>query len=882
MNIKALLFTIGFLGLAVAGYFIYDSFFKNEKATLWDFVPENSIAVYQKGNCNECFDSLSQAAWFVMLRETYLSDHKLDSSLLSAFSKFSDDIGAVSLHKTAKHKFDLIFYSTEDVLKNDFALSLQKKSKWRERNYNGVVIKELVTDSDVITMVKLNNYMALSLSPVLIEDVVRAYQLKSEKSFVAKVKQVVSLPVVKNDAGDILLDLEAFNDWLYLFSNEENKEGVTIKGSALLDIKRNNKSIVLNGFSDSDSTQESSLLSVFKGQSPVSFGLKHFVSNGAHVVTNFGFSDPVLFGKNLQLLLGDSKRNILLSKLKLSVNEVEQFYNGLGKEVALQSLELSGMNSSDVLMIDVKSNDSWINLLDKLAATIASDTVFVEHYSNYLIKRLDEPGLIELLFPIASFNYDELYYSQVGNVLLMAADVRVLKRILNDIEEEEVWAKSVDKNRFLQSTFLESNISFYVDPSPFAKLMTKKISEEWRPFFTRQNIEISSLGLSAFQFSHLNNNFYTNIYLGFDDTKRKSQRTTARDVTVSINTAPIYKFFLIKNHNDRSQEVLVQDSTNTIYLISAKGEILWSKKLTGLIRGELEQIDYYANGKLQMLFSTDKQIHVVDRLGNDVDPYPIHGLTSTMFIRSIDYDYSKNYRFITADKAGVVNMIDKEGKILDGWNGLSTNGELLVAPKHHRIAARDYIAVLHNAGKFSLYNRRGELLKGFPIDLKSRVRDEYFLEIGSGKDKTNFVFVTIDGQKIKVDLAGNELVRETLIKPVFDTRYRLVKEESDKSYLVVRQDNKSLTLLNKSGEEILNNNFSGMNSTEVKFYDFGSGNIYYSILDLDQDLGYVYNADGDLMTAQPLECQQLRLFRNKFGLNAVTSYKEVLKISSLN
>lgn len=882
MNIKALLFTIGFLGLAVAGYFIYDSFFKNEKATLWDFVPENSIAVYQKGNCNECFDSLNKAAWFVLLRETYLSDHKLDSSILSTFSKFSDEISAVSLHKTAKHKFDLIFYSTEDALKNNFALSLQKNSKWRERNYNGFVIKELITDSDVITMVKLNNYIALSLSPVLIEDVVRAYQLKSEKSFVAKVKQVASLPVVKNDAGDILVDLEAFNDWLHLFTNEENRDGVGIKGSALLDIKRNNKSIVLNGFSDSDSTQQSSLLSVFKGQSPVSFGLKYFVSNGAHVVTNFGFSDPVLFGKNLQVLLGDTKRNTLLSKLKLSVNEVEQFYNGLGKEVALQSFELSGMNPSNVVMIDVKSDDSWINLLDKLAGTIASDTVFVEHYSSYLIKRLDEPGLIELLFPIVSFKYDELYYAQVGNVLLMAADVRVLKRILNDVEEEEVWAKSVEKNRFLESTFLESNISFYVDPSPFAKLMTQRISEEWRPFFAKQNFEIGSLGLSAFQFSHLNNNFYTNIYLGFDDTKKKSQNTKARDVLVNINTAPIYKFFSVKNHNDRSQEVLVQDSSNTIYLISTKGEILWSKRLTGLIKGELEQIDYYANGKLQMLFSTDKQIHVIDRLGNYVNPYPIDGLAATMFIRSIDYDHSKNYRFITADKAGVINMIDKEGKILDGWNGLNTNGELLVAPKHHRIAARDYIAVLHSAGKFSLYNRRAELLKGFPTDLKSRVRDEYFLEIGSGRDKTNFVFVTIDGQKIKVDLTGNELSKETLIKPVFDTRYRLVKEESEKSYLIVRQDNKSLTLLNPSGEEILNNNFIGMNSTEVKFYDFGSGNIYYSILDLHQDLGYVYSADGHLMTAQPLECQQLRLYWNKSGLNTVASYKGVLKISSLN
>lgn len=882
MNIKALLFTIAFVGLAAAGYFAYDSFLKNEKTLLWDLVPENSIAVYQKGGCSECIDSLSKAAWLVLLRETYFKDHNFDSAFLSAFVKLSGKVSAVSLHKTAKHKFDLIFYSTEDVLKSDVLEGLRTRSKSRERKYNGVVIKELATESDVVTWVEFNNYIAISLSPVLIEDVVRAYQLKSEGGFIDKVDQVASLPVVKNDAGDVLIDLEAFHDWLLLFSNEENMEGVKIKGSTLLDVKRSKESIILNGFSDSDSAQTSSLLSVFKGQSPVSFGLKYFVSNDAHFVTNFGFSDPDLFGKNLQILLDRNRRDLILSKLKLTTTEVNQLYTGLGKEVGLQSFELSGMNSSNVLMVDVKSDGLWIDLLDKVATAISEDTVFIEHYSSHLIKRLDKPGLIELLFPIISFKYDELYYSQSGNVLLMAGDIRALKSILDDIEEEEVWAKSVDKNRFLESTFLESNISFYVDPLPYSKLLTSKISDEWKPFFAKQDIQISALGLSAFQFSHLNNNFYTNIYLGFDDVKKTSRSNKSKEILVNINAAPIYKLFVVKNHNDKSNEVLVQDSANTIHLLSSKGEILWSKKLDGLIKGELEQIDYFANGKLQMLISTDRDIHVIDRLGNYVSPFPITTLTGNIFSRSIDYDHSKNYRFITADKVGTINMVSKEGKLLEGWKGMTTNGELLVAPKHYRIAARDYIAIVHSAGRFSLYNRRGELLKGFPVDLNGRVRDDFYLDVGNGKEKSAFVFMTMDGQKVRIDLAGNELSRETLIKPVFDTRFRLILETNEKSYLMVRQNNKTLTLLNKSGDEILSNDFIGMNSVDVKYYDFGSGNIYYVLLDVDQDLGYVYNPEGKLMTSQPIECQNLKLFWNSTGLNTVTSYKGLLKISNLN
>jgi hypothetical protein len=877
---KAIFFTIGLLALTAAGYFAYHSFIKVDKAVLWDFIPENSIAVYQIGDCNECVDSLSQVTWLVLIREAYLKDYNLDTALLSSFLKLSESIDAVSLHKTAKHKFDFIFYGSEKFIKSDLLGSISKQGKSRERQYNGVVIKELVLGLNIVTWVELDSYVSISLSPVLIEDVVRAYQLKTDKNFTDKVRQVASLPVVKNDGGNALVDLQAFSDWMHLFTKQEIKAGVGIKGSALLDVKRRGKSIILNGFSDCDSTQKSSLLNIFKSQSPVAFGLKRFVSNDAHFVTNFGFSDPVLFGKNLQIVLDKNDKSMLSKKLEISEAEIKQFYNGLGREIGLQSLESSGQRSSSAVMIDLKSDDSVMRLLDKLSVSLSDDSVFVENYASHLIKRLDKPGFIELLLPIISLEYDELYYSQSGNVLLLGSDISILKKILSDIEEENVWAKSLDKNRFLESTFLESNISFYVDPAPYLKLRLASLSDEWRPFFVRNDAYVSSLGLSALQFSHLNNNFYTNIHLGFEDLKKKNEVDQVKEVIVNVNGAPVHNFFTFRNHNDKSHEVLVQDSSGTIYLLSAGGKILWNKKLNGLIKGEPEQIDYFSNGKLQMLIATDKQIHVIDRLGNYVNPYPIEGLSNTMFIKSVDYDHSRNYRFITADKTGVLTMINKEGQLLDGWKNLSTGGELLATPRHYRIAAKDYVTVVQSVGKFILYNRKGELLKGFPADLKGRVRAEYYLEMDKGR--AAFVFVTIDGQKVKIDLTGNELSRETLVKPVFETRFRLITEVSEKSYVVVRQDNKSLALLDKSGNEILSNDFIGMDKTEVKFYDFGSGNIYYTILDVDQDLGYVYNTDGKLMTTQPLDCENLKLYWSKSGLNTVISYEGSVKISNLN
>ena len=56
----------------------------------------------------------------------------------------------------------------------------------------------------------------------------------------------------------------------------------------------------------------------------------------------------------------------------------------------------------------------------------------------------------------------------------------------------------------------------------------------------------------------------------------------------------------------------MQDDSNTIYLISKSGEILWQRKIEGEIMGEAAQIDIFKNDKLQLLFNTKTEVHLID------------------------------------------------------------------------------------------------------------------------------------------------------------------------------------------------------------------------------------------------------------------------------
>ena len=81
--------------------------------------------------------------------------------------------------------------------------------------------------------------------------------------------------------------------------------------------------------------------------------------------------------------------------------------------------------------------------------------------------------------------------------------------------------------------------------------------------------------------------------------------------------------FIVRNHNNNTHEVLVQDANHKIHLLGSTGQILWSKQLEGAMIGGVHQVDRFKNGKLQLLFNTASSIHMIDRNGKDVGGFPV-------------------------------------------------------------------------------------------------------------------------------------------------------------------------------------------------------------------------------------------------------------------
>lgn len=854
-----LILTVSLFIVVVGGYFLYDKVLKQQPFDPWDLVPESSVIVYEGGDCKECVDSVQQSSlWNILQRAAFYSKPSDSVNVIYDFLKGSHHT-LISLHVTKKDDFDFVFYSKDDPKKFEVIFDQWKKSKNAKisvREFNAVKIQEISIGGQLFSWLFLDDVWVGSFTPFLIEDVIRTYETDHQHNFKSRISGGHQIPGTKKGAGNLYIHFKNLAEWLDIFTLSKQTALLQDFGkSSVLDIKANGTSVILNGFSTDSVSLTNYALSIFSNQNPVPFNTKKFISNRTVMLTSYGVSDGKSFKSGLTSYQKRARAlNDTLNKLSTSLNfNIDQLYENIKGEIGFCLVESKGQSVSKILLVETKEPQTWLAELNKVSSKLSIDTIFYEKYSDYEIRELQLFRLPEKMFWPLVTGFDRSYYTAIGSTIIISEDIEELKKFLDDIDKEETWGKSVSQNKYLESTLLESSISMYISTPHVWNVLSGSVNQKWKKFISDNKSSLHSLGMGALQFSHLSDVFYTNVSWSYEHTKRSRQERVSQKIMTSIST-PMSKMFVMKNHVDKQDEALIQDSANTIYLISSQGKVLWQRQLDDAITGNVEQVDYYNNGKLQSFFATRDKLHIIDRLGNYVQPFPITVPTDEIEHASIiDYDHSRKYRFLVASKSGKLWMYDKEGNNLEGWKPKNLESGFALAPQHHRIRGKDYILCIRKDGKVFMLNRRGETLKNFPLNLDARPSGDYFLETGLDLERTHFVVVSRDGYKIKFNLEGKIQSRETLLKNSPLTQFSLVKEYSGKTYSVVRQEAKQLVLMDDSGKEIITNDFIGLDPVLVQYNDFGGGKTFITVVDTHQDLSFVYDLQGNLLTTPPLE-----------------------------
>ncbi|HJN54466.1 MAG TPA: ribonuclease HII, partial [Flavobacteriaceae bacterium] len=237
----------------------------------------------------------------------------------------------------------------------------------------------------------------------------------------------------------------------------------------------------------------------------------------------------------------------------------------------------------------------------------------------------------------------------------------------------------------------------------------------------------------------------------------------------------------VTNHITKAKEIVVQDNNNYLYLISNQGKVIWKKKLVGKILGEIKQIDLYKNGRLQLIFVTNKRLYVLDRNGKEVKPFPkVFKDKITQPLSVFDYDNNKNYRFLVT-QGNELLMYDSKGKIVKGFK-YEKSSDILYSPKHYRIKNKDIIAV-KTERDLKILNRRGKI--------RIKIKDNINFSNSNVFRLNNYLICTSKkGNLVQIDMNGSVSVRKLNLSNShkINSKYNLVS--------II--DGNKLTNLNKS------------------------------------------------------------------------------------
>ena len=465
--------------------------------------------------------------------------------------------------------------------------------------------------------------------------------------------------------------------------------------------------------------------------------------------------------ENNSYLNSVSNSNMTLKNLVTQLSKIDN-----DKEVLVGLYDSNGMLNYNIIGLEI-SNDSITDnkfKYEKFDVISNNPLANPKININYFASKFQKINLINTNFSVAldSANTSTFMNKIFGNEF-ENSDGNLFLNI--DASNKLISINGVVDNYHLINQNKDKKISIQEIPSPkkdvYFKFKNDLIEdydlistnhEKKFNFFNFENSDSLSENYKIFQLKKGDEIINVNGLIS-DYKKKALDSLMDLKFEASISNEIILGPLIVKNHINNSNEIVVQDSQNILYLINNSGQVEWTKKIDGKIIKEINQIDSYKNGKLQLAFVTKKSLYMLDRKGRDVGKFPLKfndAITKPLSV--FDYDNNKNYRLLITQN-NELYMFDSKGNIIRGFN-YDKKGRIITKPKHFRISNKDIIVFKTN-DELKILNRRGK------VRIKTK-RKHNFSE-NEIFQYQNFLVSTTDlNEVIKIDMQGNTFLEKSI------------------------------------------------------------------------------------------------------------------------
>ncbi|WP_339918278.1 ribonuclease HII [Yeosuana marina] len=767
--------------------FIYGC--SNEKTNhtqLIHFVPVNSSIVLKTSNLESLKSSIQNNDFLQHFSKTnaYKNlESKLNGlpllqptgELLICFSKNAiDSLQYAIITKYSKGLF------VRDSLKNYIEETLKyKKKSIIKSSYNNHTFYSAVIDSTFFasSSIKLvENAFNYSNTNAELEKIYRTTETDKTVSVILKCDET---NFIKSFFPDNQLPLKTFTNYL-AFDTEISQDETLI-----------------NGITQANDSTES-FINVFKNTIPQENQIQHITPIDADGFLSFTFNTYEKFHSNLvKFTQIDTLKET--SHLFDNIIEVGVIYNSNDRAIVLNSLD--GISTEDALI---------------------SEQNVIDTFRQVDILSFSKPDLFETCFsPLISFN-KATKYCILDNFLVFGDNLEILHDIISNYQNKTTLSEQPYFNDIQEQLSDASSLLMVFNPSILNDILNNNLEDD------SAVTSLDNYKISALQFIYDTNFAHVNGII--KKTKVKAaQNSITEELNIRLDNDLLNTPQFVTNHITRQKEIVVQDIKNNLYLISNTGKVLWKKQLDGAILGQIEQIDLYKNGKLQLAFTTPHRLYVIDRNGHNVSPFPgKFNDVITQPLSVFDYGNNKNYRLLITQGKNLL-MYDKTLKVVKGFVFKSANNPILNQPQHFRIGSKDYI-VFKTQNKMYILDRTGRT-RVSPKTSNSFSNESIYLY------NNKFTTTNPDGELITIDSRGNSVSQNLNLS----SQHHI---ETSSKTLVTLSENK-LTIKGITYELDY-----GIYTSPKLFYL--QDKIYVAITDLQTQKVYLFDSNAQLLPNFPV------------------------------
>lgn len=876
------LFAVVCLGLLIL--FLIKKFDKVEVVLVQAAIPEDAVVFVEDVDFEYLQESVIPESkfWLDLLKITGedVLDSMLNALLIQVASSeplhkllLSEGFN-FSLHKVGKDQLVPLFYLEysgkhgDHEFENIILGMLEKKAMINERKYEAEVLYDVSGGpgffSGTFTFGCLDGICLISTSSMLVEEAIRTIHGESNLVDDSSLKKVGATKG-RYVHANVFINYSRLDELLHPFVKESlwgkiaGLSGMASWGELDLDIKQ--EAITLNGMTYADPDLPL-FLGAFREQSPVRMEIHEMLPSGINYFQHMGISHKAVFREQLLSYLDGlglrAQVNAELERIEneYGFNPVNDLVQILDDEMAWFAIEgLTGGPGEEFLIIETGSRsetvDVVMNWVRQYLGVHAFDmqslrsVYMLDQQTSFNIYNLPD----QFLKGTALGSLFNRYFTVFDKYLIFGPSVDALSRVIY----QNVLHKTFTNDPVFQeiSDYLSnrSNLTLFFRPYAYMDYKRDMMSIKVTDYLEKAELFFRRIPGLVVQFSNEGDLIYHSISCKYTHQIRDKALTVWESL---LDTAAMKKPVLVVNHNTSEKEIFVQDMANRIYLINGSGRILWKQALDGPIMGDVYQVDYYKNGKLQYLFNTSGKIHLIDRNGNYVERYPISLRSNASNpLALFDYDNSRDYRLFVATEDRKIYLYDIEGNMKAGWRFGKTESKVRGKIQHFRVHGKDYIVALDENRVYFL-NRRGKER----INLKERVelspQNSLILDMNIREERPRWISTDTGGnvRAIYLDGSVSTLMNREMSPDHFFTMEDLTRDGIAEFLFV---DGNELDVLEQDGKRLFNLKVKGAISDRPDIYKFSASDVKVGITDGSRNTIYLINSDGTLYEGFPLE-----------------------------